>query len=133
MKSLKRNAAVLTAAAVIGAVGIGGVMSANADSPQHSGGKTQVEQSDGDGEAPDSTEAANDGETNDDATDVGPDANPNEPGHQDASDSTADGEAPDSTEAENDGETNDDATDVGPDANPNEPGHQDASDNGQQD
>ena len=36
-------------------------------------------------EAPENTaDDAADGETNDDATDAGPDADPNEPGHQDA-------------------------------------------------
>ena len=108
----RRNLAVLAAAAVVGSVGIGGVMNAQADNgdapaTNHS---TTTDQGDGDG----------DGETNDDASDTGPDANPNEPGHQDASDATGgDG---------GDGETNDDATDTWPDANPNEPGHQDASD-----
>ena len=138
MKSnLRRNAAVISAAAIIGALGIGGVMSAQADTPSGTTQQVSTNNGDGDGEVPDATEQESDGETNDDATDVGPDANPNEPGHQDASDTRSgeveeagdgDGEVPDAAEQESDGETNDDATDVGPDANPNEPGHQDASD-----
>jgi hypothetical protein len=78
---LRRNAAVLIAASAIGALGIGGVVSAHADSsaPAPSHGSTS-DVSDGDGESAD--------ETNDDATDTGPDADPNEPGHQDASDAT---------------------------------------------
>jgi hypothetical protein len=132
--NLKRNTAVIVAAATVGALGIGGVVAANADNgsaPQHQV-TTHHAKSDGDGEVPDSQEGS-DGETNDDATDTGPDANPNEPGHQDASDAQGgekadgDGEVPDAQEG-SDGETNDDATDTGPDANPNEPGHQDASD-----
>jgi hypothetical protein len=95
---LRRNAAIIAAASIIGAIGIGGVVTANADSGSGSG--SQTEKSDGDGEVPDAQEndanEANetgetaddqsDGETNDDATDTGPDANPNEAGHQDASD-----------------------------------------------
>jgi hypothetical protein len=95
--NIKRNAAILIAAGAVGALGIGGVVGAQADSgsntPQHS--KVSKETSDGDGEVPDAKEGS-DGETNDDATDTGPDANPNEPGHQDASD--GDGEIPDSQE-----------------------------------
>jgi hypothetical protein len=93
----RRNAAVIAAAAIVGALGVGGVVSAQADS-QGGTGHSTVDQSDGDGEQNDATEADNDGEqndatevendaeTNDDASDTGPDANPNEPGHQDASD-----------------------------------------------
>ncbi len=98
----RRNAAVIAAASIVGALGIGGVMSAQADTTGGTSQSTTVDQSDGDGEQNDATEAENDG----------------------------DGEQNDATEAENDGETNDDATDTGPDANPNEPGHQDASDKG---
>ena len=55
---------------------------------------TEAKASDGDGEHNPATEAAaqrtdkadKGSETNDDATDHGPDADPNEPGHQDASD-----------------------------------------------
>lgn len=83
--NLKRNAALLGSAAVIAAVGLGGVMSANAGpdtSPTHI---TQLEQSDGDGETADDLEQSDgDGERADDDTNVGPDADPNEPGHQDA-------------------------------------------------
>ncbi len=100
---LRRNAAILAAASIIGAVGIGGVVTAQADSGSGGGsGSHTTEKSDGDGEVPDAQENdtneadegaedpsddAADGETNDDATDSGPDANPAEPGHQDASDS----------------------------------------------
>src|SRR5690349_4261510 len=102
----RRNAAVIAAAAIVGALGIGGVMSAQADT---TGGtsKSTVDRSDGDGEQNDATETQSngDGEQND-AT---------EP------QSNGDGEQNDATEAENDAETNDDATDTGPDANPNEP------------
>jgi hypothetical protein len=95
--NIKRNTAVIVAAATVGALGIGGLVAANADSgtsPNHSRVTTHTEKSDGDGEVPDSQEGS-DGETNDDATDTGPDANPNEPGHQDASDNQGDTEEPD--------------------------------------
>src|SRR5262245_61207559 len=108
MRNLRRNAAIVAVTTVLAGLGIGGAV-AHASSGHSDRGPAQTEQSDGDGE------------TNDDATDQGPDANPNEPGHQDASDAG---------DAEGDGETNDDVTDQGPDANPNEPGHQDASDPG---
>ncbi len=112
----RRNAAVIAAAAVIGAVGIGGVVTAQADPG-----------------TPAPSQVGGDGETNDDATDTGPDANPDEPGHQDASDTQeTEGDEQDGAEGAEQGgaeaETNDDATDTGPDANPDEPGHQDASD-----
>ncbi|MFT4262028.1 MAG: hypothetical protein QM572_01475 [Nocardioides sp.] len=105
---IKRNFAVIAAAAIVGALGIGGVVTANADSGSSTPTPSKVtpDTSDGDGEVPDSqeTEEGTDGETNDDATDTGPDANPNEPGHQDASDSATDtgdgdGEVPDSQES----------------------------------
>ena len=83
---LRRNAAIIAAAAVVGGLGIGGVVTANADSTGPADNQSQVEQSDGDGEQDDATEVESDGETDDDASDVGPDADPNEPGHQDASD-----------------------------------------------
>lgn len=70
MTNLKRNVAIATSAGAIAALGFGGVMSANADTgPAPSGGQ---EVSDG--------------------PDVGPDANPNAPGHQDASDAGDGGE-----------------------------------------
>jgi hypothetical protein len=74
MKNLKRNIAITSTAAILAAVGIGGTVAAQAatDSPTQS-----VVQSDGDGEVNDATEI-NDG------PDQGPDANPNQPGHQDA-------------------------------------------------
>ena len=86
---IKRNAAILIAAATVGALGAGGVISANADSGSPSHGNVSNQ--------------GTDGETNDDATDTGPDANPNEPGHQDASDiqGDGDGEVPDAQESDN--------------------------------
>ena len=99
--NIKRNTAVIVAAATIGALGIGGVVTANANDGSNPSNQvtTHNDQGDGDGEVPDSQEGT-DGETNDDATDTGPDANPNEPGHQDASDAQGDGdgEVPDSQE-----------------------------------
>jgi len=103
MTNLKRNVAIAASAGVIAALGFGGVMSANADT-----GPTPSE-----------------GQEVSDGPNVGPDANANEPGHQDASD--AGDAAEESTES--DSETND-GPNVGPDANANEPGHQDASDAG---
>lgn len=97
---LKRNLAVIAAASFIGAVGIGGVVTAQADSTG-GGSQTSIDSGDGDGEVPDAQEQGEqgqeaDGETDDDATDVGPDADPNEPGHQDASDAgDGDGEVDD--------------------------------------
>lgn len=71
--SIKRGVAVAGSAAVIAVLGLGGVMSANADTTTPTNpSSSQVEQSDGDGEVAD-----------DDAN-VGPDADPNEAGHQDA-------------------------------------------------
>ena len=78
MKNLKRNIAVTSTVAILAAVGIGGTVAAQAatDSPTQS-----VAQADG--EVDDATET-NDGP---DEGNQGPDANPNEPGHQDADES----------------------------------------------
>lgn len=114
MRNLKRNAAVVGAGAIIATLGLGGVMSAQASStpaPAH----TQVQKTSG-GERAGETAETNDG------ADVGPDANPNEPGHQDANEK---GEAAGENES-----AKDDGPNVGPDANPNEPGHQDADESG---
>jgi hypothetical protein len=114
MRNLKRNAAVVGASAIIAALGVGGVMSApanNAHAPSHS----QVQKSAGDEAAAKEPRRAY-------GPDVGPYANPNEPGHQDANE-----------KGENAGESEsatDDGPNVGPDANPNEPGHQDADESG---
>jgi hypothetical protein len=91
--NIKRNTAVMVAATAVGAIGIGGVVTANADNGSAPQDKvtSHHEKSDGDGEVPDAEEGS-DGETNDDATDTGPDANPNEPGHQDPSDAQGDGD-----------------------------------------
>ncbi len=75
MRNLKRGAAVIGATAVIAAAGLGGVMSAQA-TPSNGPDKTSVEE-------PESSEVAE----VDDGPNQGPDANPNEPGHQDADES----------------------------------------------
>lgn len=118
MRNLKRNGAVVGASAVIAALGLGGVMSAQA-SPTPTPAPSHVQQAVGEssGETPSESDGPN----------VGPDVNPNEPGHQDAgSTNEADhGEAAGETESAKDNGPN-----VGPDANPNEPGHQDADSSG---
>ncbi len=82
MRNLKRNAAIAGGTAILAALGVGGTMAAQAsDSPN----QTQ-QQSDGDGEVDDATEVEGAEET-DDGADQGPDANPDEPGHQDADES----------------------------------------------
>jgi hypothetical protein len=87
---LNRTAAVAGTAAVLAALGLGSaVTAAQADTNPPA---PSVQTSDGDGEA-------------EDGPDQGPDANPDQPGHQD--------------------------TNQGPDANPNEPGHQDADESGE--
>ncbi|MCZ3387420.1 MAG: hypothetical protein LH630_10770 [Actinomycetia bacterium] len=64
MTNLKRNVAIVASAGVVAVLGFGGVMNANADT----------------GLAPSEGQEVSDGPN------VGPDANLNEPGHQDASD-----------------------------------------------
>ena len=121
MRNIKRNVAVIGAGAVIAGFGIGGVMTAQAATSTQ-GSDTSVVQTDTrKGEGPEGTEAAE----SDDGPDVGPDANPNEPGHQDA-DESGEAESSEGTEAAESGEADD-----GPDANPNEPGHQDADESGE--
>ena len=132
MKKITRKAAVTTTAVLLAGLGVGGTVAAQAYSGQPAVvQQTSVEQSDGDGEVDPATEAADETEAveENDGPDLGPDANPNEPGHQDA-DESGEAEGPeqeDGTEAveENDG------PDQGPDANPNEPGHQDADESGE--
>ena len=124
MRNIKRNTALVGASAIIAAFGVGGVMTAHASTGQDSG-STSVVQKGTEKEAPEGSEAA---ET-DDGPDVGPDANPNEPGHQDA-DESGEAEGPEGAEGAEAAETND-GPDVGPDANPNEPGHQDADESGE--
>lgn len=102
MRNLKRNAALGGAAALLAALGFGGVVSAQA-APNDTTAPT-VQKSDGDGESKDATEPQG-AEEADDGPDQGPDANPDQPGHQD--------------------------TNQGPDADPNEPGHQDADETGE--
>lgn len=133
MSNIKRNLALIGSTAVIASVGIGGVMAAQADTgtaPSHS--------------AVQKSETPEVGET-EDGPDQGPDANPNEPGHQDADET---GEAAEGAEQADDTETADgaegaegaeqaddtetaDGPDQGPDANLNEPGHQDADETGE--
>ena len=113
MRNVKRNVGIVGAGAVIATLGLGGAMAAQASTtpaPSH----TQVQKA---------TEPAS-AETSDGAN-VGPDANANESGHQDANEK---GEAA-NDKAETAGESEsakDDGPNVGPDTNPNEPGHQDA-------
>ncbi len=120
MRNLKRNAAIAGAAAILAALGIGGAVTAQATTNDPA---PIVQQSDGDGEADDATEVEGAEETND-GPNQGPDANPNEPGHQDA-DETGEAEGAEGAEEANDGPNQ------GPDANPNEPGHQDADETGE--
>ena len=120
MKNLKRNAAITGAAAILAALGIGGAVTAQATTNDPA---PIVQQSDGDGEVDDATEVEGAEEAND-GPDQGPDANPNEPGHQDA-DESGESEGAEGAEETNDGPNQ------GPDANPNEPGHQDADETGE--
>ncbi len=83
MRNLKRNAAITGVAAILAALGVGGVVSAQASTHNPA---PNVQQSDGDGEVDDATEVEGAEEAND-GPDQGPDANPNEPGHQDADES----------------------------------------------
>ncbi len=77
MRNLKRNAAITGAAAILAALGIGGAVTAQASTHNPA---PIVQQSDGNGEV-EGAEEANDGPNQ------GPDANLNEPGHQDADES----------------------------------------------
>ncbi len=115
MRNLKRNVAVVGASAIIAALGLGGVMSAQASTNAPTPSTSHVQKSGG-------TEAAGESAEKSDGADVGPDANPNEPGHQDADEK---GEAAGESES-----ATDDGPNVGPDANPNEAGHQDADESG---
>ncbi|MGI8521887.1 MAG: hypothetical protein ACR2JU_01715 [Nocardioidaceae bacterium] len=128
MRNLKRNAAAVGASAIMAALGLGGVMSAHANTtspPSHA----QVQKAAGSEKAGETPETS-------DGADVGPDANPNEPGHQDANqpgqDANQQGGAANEkggTSGESESAT-DDGPNVGPDANPSEPGHQDAGQTG---
>ncbi|MDQ4055770.1 MAG: hypothetical protein M3237_24185 [Actinomycetota bacterium] len=112
MRNLKRNAAVIAATAVIGSVGIGGVMAAQADTTPKAPAGSSVQS------VPAGAEETADG------PDQGADADPNEPGHQDADES---GEA---EGVEGAAETAD-GPDQGADATPDVPGHQDADESGE--
>ncbi len=83
MKNLTRNTAITGAAAILAAFGFVGVANAQASTQNPT---PIVQQSDGDGEVDDATEVEGAEEAND-GPDQGPDANPNEPGHQDADES----------------------------------------------
>jgi hypothetical protein len=114
------SAAIIGAAALV-AVGAG----ANAADQTVPAAETPIVQtvdSSATGQAADlnSTEAT-EIESASDGPDVGSDANPNEPGHQDADDANEADEA-------NEAEDASDGPDSGPDANADEPGHQDADD-----
>jgi hypothetical protein len=112
MRNLKRNVALVGATGVIAAAGLGGVMSAQANTS--TSGTPSVQNT----EAPE-TGAADDGPNQ------GPDANPSEPGHQDA-DESGDAQGTEGTGKGAEKSGTEDGPDQGPDANPNEPGHQDA-------
>jgi hypothetical protein len=122
MRNLKRNAAVTGAAAMLAALGIGGAVTAQT-APKTPA--PAVQQSDGDGEVGDATEVKGAEDAND-GPNQGPDANPHEPGHQDADESDEAGGA-----EQADGAEENDGPDQGPDANPHEPGHQDADGSGE--
>ena len=77
MRNIKRNVALVGASTVIAAFGVGGVMTAQASPGEGSGTSRSTSVVEQDNEA---TET-------DDGPNVGPDANPNEPGHQDADES----------------------------------------------
>ena len=105
----RRNAAVIAAASIVGALGIGGLVGANAADNDSSGGSSSTTQtSDGDGEVPDAQEneadQKNDGPEQNEADEV-----------DEADEGPEQGETADD---QSDGETNDDATDTGPDADP---------------
>ncbi len=99
MKKMTRKAAAGTAALLLAGLGVGGAVAAQAQTDQPAAVHQSVEQSDGDGELDPAQEAAEEAEggveTNDgpeaveenDGPDQGPDADPNEPGHQDADES----------------------------------------------
>jgi len=76
MSSIKRNLALIASSAVIASVGIGGVVAAQADNPTPPS-NSPVDVSE------------NEDEVNEveDGPDQGLDADPNEPGHQDADES----------------------------------------------
>jgi len=80
MRNLKRNVAITGAAAILAALGIGGVVTAQAST--HTPAPV-VQPADADGEVGDATEVEGVEEAND-GPNQGPDANPSEPGHQDA-------------------------------------------------
>ena len=128
MRNLKRNASIAGAAVILAALGIGGAVTAQASTNNPA---PIVQQSDGDGEVDDATEVegSEGAEETNDGPNQGPDANPNEPGHQDADESgETDSEEADGTEG---AEEANDGPNQGPDANPNEPGHQDADESGE--
>lgn len=114
MMNRKRGFAIAAVAAAVAAIGFGGALSATAGTAAPADTGTTVSEPT-QGQEQDTSDGPN----------VGPDANADEPGHQDASE--AGDSAEESTESE--AETSD-GPNVGPDANADEPGHQDASDAG---
>ena len=80
MRTSKRTTIVASVAAALAALGVGGAVAAQATAEPSS----VVQQSDGDGETNDAAEGV---EEANDGPDEGTDANPNEPGHQDADES----------------------------------------------
>lgn len=87
--SNKRTFAAIAATAVVGAIGIGGLATANAATtpPSHANTTNGPEiQAPEDTEAPEGNEVA-EGADEADGPDQGPDANPTAPGHQDADES----------------------------------------------
>ena len=123
MRNLKRNAAITGAAAILAALGIGGAVTAQA-APRPGPDRAAVRRR---RRGRDATEVEGAEEAND-GPDQGPDANPNEPGHQDADES---GETEGVEGSAEGAEEANDGPDQGPDANPNEPGHQDADESGE--
>jgi hypothetical protein len=95
MKKMTRNATAGTAALLLAGLGVSGAVMAQAQTShpaavhQISTQQSGAEQSDGDGEADPAKEAAEGPEAveENDGPDQGPDANPNQPGHQDADES----------------------------------------------
>lgn len=87
MKKLNRTTAVAGTVAVLAALGLGSAVTA-AQAADTKPAAPSVQTSDGDGEAKDATEAPEkEAQEAEDGPNQGPDANPNEPGHQDADES----------------------------------------------
>ena len=86
MRNLKRNVALIGSTAVIAAAGLGGITTAQADNstnPTQSSDRSQSSDKDEKDEKGEKGEV----EEAEDGPNQGPDANKNEPGHQDADES----------------------------------------------